>query len=55
MNDFVSFDGLGSTFLHNIYGSSKGKIRTELVEEDLEYVLGLFPTGQKLEIRAGGS
>ncbi len=50
MNDFVSFDGLGSTFLHNIYGSSKGKIRTELVEEDLEYVLGLFPTGQKLEI-----
>ena len=31
MDNFVSFDGLGSTFLHNIYGSSKGRIRTDLI------------------------
>ena len=35
MDNFVSFDGLGSTFLHNIYGSSKGRIRTDLIGEEI--------------------
>ena len=42
MDNFVSFDGLGSTFLHNIYGSSKGRIRTDLIGEDLDFILELM-------------
>ena len=50
MDNFVSFDGLGSTFLHNIYGSSKGRIRTDLIGEDLDFILELMKDRGSLSV-----
>ena len=55
MNSFVSFEGKTSTFLHNIYGTTKGEIRTTLLEQDLTFARSFFKEEQQLNILDLGS
>lgn len=49
-----NFDDITSKFAQNIYGTTKGKIREEIVWQDLVAILHDFPQEQKLTILDAG-
>ncbi|MGB5447286.1 MAG: methyltransferase domain-containing protein, partial [Psychromonas sp.] len=53
MNDH-NFDNIAAKFVKNIYGSGKGKIRTEVVWDELLHCLSLLPNRPLRVLDAGG-
>ena len=53
LNDH-NFDNIAAKFVKNIYGSSKGKIRTEIIWDELSHCLSLLPKRSLRILDAGG-
>jgi S-adenosylmethionine-dependent methyltransferase len=49
-----NFDNIAQKFVKNIYGTSKGKIRSAIVWDELEYCLSLLPKRPLRILDAGG-
>jgi S-adenosylmethionine-dependent methyltransferase len=49
-----NFDSIAQKFVNNIYGTTKGQIRSEIVWQELQYCLSLLPNKPLRILDAGG-